>query len=87
MFWVAPIVLGLICFARAAASAVKLAVLLKGAVEIKKILSEVQPEREAPILNSSLVPPVAVIAAPPDASLGSRAFVKRLMELQAGTPK
>jgi len=83
VFVLAYVLVSLACFVLIAVSGLKLAALVKGAIEVRKNLADGADHGEGPFLKSPLVPAIAVIAAPPDASTGSREYVRRLLALQA----
>ena len=83
MFLFAYVLVSLACFMLVAVSGLKLAALVKGAIEVRKGLADGADHGEGPFLKSPLVPAIAVIAAPPDASSESREYVKRLLALHA----
>ncbi|HMC58584.1 MAG TPA: glycosyltransferase family 2 protein [Candidatus Solibacter sp.] len=82
-----PGLLILICLCLLGAGAGRVALLLEGAIEARRQRANGTDDNWATLLRSDLVPAVAVIAAPPDASEPSRRFVRRLLNLHAGNPE
>ncbi|HXB71241.1 MAG TPA: glycosyltransferase family 2 protein [Candidatus Acidoferrales bacterium] len=79
-----PSLLFLICLGLLGAAAGRVVLLLKGALEARRQRANGTDDSWATLLRSDLVPAVAVIAAPPDASDASCRFVRRLLNLHAG---
>jgi len=75
-----------ICLCLLGAGLCRTAVLIQGAFEARRRQGRTD-EGWSMLLRSDLVPAVAVIAAPPDASAASRQFVRRLLNLHAGNPE
>jgi cellulose synthase/poly-beta-1,6-N-acetylglucosamine synthase-like glycosyltransferase len=73
--------LGLICCFVITGGAATLIALVRGVMQVRRACAVF--EAENPLLKSSLVPPVAVIAAPRDGSPESRRYVKKLLGLHA----
>ena len=66
--WLTPSLLLLICLCLLGAGAGRVVLLLKGALEARRQRANGTDGNWATLLRSDLVPAVAVIAAPPDAS-------------------
>jgi hypothetical protein len=76
-----------ICLCLLLAGAGRVVLLLKGALEARRQRANGTDDSWATLLRSDLVPAVAVIAAPTDASEPSCRFVRRLLNLHAGNPE
>lgn len=82
-----PKALFLLCLCLLAAGLARLVLLLKGAREARRQRDCGTDDTWSVLLRSDLVPAVAVIAVPPDASPASFLFVRRLLNLHAGNPE
>lgn len=82
-----PGFLFLICLCLLGSAALRLILLVQGAAEARRRRGDATDDGWSTLLRSDLVPAVAVIAAPRDASEASRMFVRRLLNLHAGNPE
>lgn len=81
---VTPTLLVVICLCLLGAAVGRVSLVLKGALEARRQRDSSTDDGWATLLRSDLVPAVAVIAAPTDASEASCRFVRRLLNLHAG---
>jgi hypothetical protein len=82
-----PGLLLVICLCLLGVAAVRVALMLHGALEARERRGNGTDEGWSMLLRSDLVPAVAVIAVPPDAGEASCRFVRRLLNLHAGNPE
>jgi hypothetical protein len=78
------VLVGVLAAGLFSAGLVTLATLLKGCMVVRRLARERAPCDPALLMRSPLVPGISIVAAPPDASPRSRAFVRRLLNLQYG---